>query len=94
MPYPIPTDERRDIVRELSAAARILDAEAEARATPAGSWNTVVRAELARAAGSIRLVATLIVQGGMSTPKARFWLASTRAYLALVKSTDAYGVIR
>lgn len=91
--YPVPTPERRRIVQELSEHARSLDAEAEARKS-GGSHNSVVRHELLNSAAVIRLVSTLIVQGGMSTQKARFWLASTRDYMKLVDRADSTGVIR
>lgn len=91
--YPVPTAERRSITQELSEHARTLDAEAEARRS-GGSHNHTVRHELLNASAAIRLVTTLIIQGGMSTRRARFWLAATRNYMKLVASADARGVIR
>lgn len=89
---PIPTPKRRLIVNELSKAARELDIEA-AKRIGVGGHNAAVRHELLNSAAAIRLVCTLIVQGGMSTPKARFWLASVDAYMQLVRRADARGVI-
>lgn len=91
--YPLPTEERRAIVQELAQHARALDAEAEARVN-GGSHNHTVRHELLNSSAAIRLVSTLIVQGNMSTRKARFWLVSTRNYMAMVQSADRAGVIR
>jgi hypothetical protein len=91
--YPIPTRERREVVRILSDNARELDAEAEARKGQ-GSHNGVVRDELMRAAGVIRFVATLIVQGGMDTAQAKFWMVATADYLRTVQRLDMRGVIR
>ena len=100
--YPIPTGERRNIVRKLSELAEELDAEVRVRTVRAdadaqmdlGSWNAMVADELARSAGTIRFVATLIIQGGMSTARARYWLASTVAFIKLVRLADNRGVIR
>ena len=100
--YPIVTPERRKIVQKLGELAEELEAEVRVRTVRAeadhrydlGGWNAVVADELARSAGTIRFVATLIVQGGMSTGRARFWLASTVAYLKLVRLSDNAGVIR
>lgn len=100
--YPTITPERRKIVQKLSELAEELDAEVRVRTVRAeadhrhdlGGWNAVVADELARSAGTIRFVATLIVQGGMSTTRARFWLASTIAYLKLVHLSDNSGVIQ
>jgi hypothetical protein len=99
--YPIPTPERRRIVQKLAELAAELDAEVRHRTVSAeadgrhdmGSWNAMVADELARSAGTIRFVATLIIQGGMSTTKARFWLASTVSYIKLVRRADNRGVI-
>ena len=93
MGYPLPTAERRAIVQELAQHARDLDAEAESRRN-GGSHNHTVRHELLNSAAAVRLVSTLIVQGNMSTRKARFWLVSTRNYMQLVKRADRTGVIR
>lgn len=92
--YPMPTPERRRIVQLLSSAAGILDDEAAARRTSDGTHNDIVRAELERAAGALRFVATLVVNGSMSTRKARFWMIATRDYLRLVRRMDQRGVIR
>lgn len=89
---PLPTPERRRIVQEFGEHARILDAEA-ARRAGGGTHDAIVKHELMRSAGSIRLVATLVVNGSMSTRRAKFWLASSRAYLALVSRADRDGVI-
>jgi hypothetical protein len=59
-----------------------------------GSHNGVVRDELMRAAGVIRFVATLIVQGGMDTAQAKFWMVATADYLRTVQRLDMRGVIR
>lgn len=91
--YPIPTAERRSMVQLLADYARALDSEAQAR-VGLGSWNATVRTELMRAAGTIRFVATLIVNGSMSDRRARFWLKATDDYLALVRRADSRGVIR
>lgn len=91
--YPIPTPTRRRIVRELGEIARQLDSEADRR-RGMGQHDRVVRDELLRSAGSLRFVATLVVNGSMSTPKAQFWMVSARAYLALVNRADRRGVIR
>lgn len=91
--YPVPTEERRRITQELSDHARALDAEAEARRA-GGSHNHTVRHELLNAAAAIRLVSTLIIQGGMSTRRARFWIVAVRDYMKLVDRADARGVIR
>lgn len=91
--YPVPTEERRKITQELAEHARTLDAEADARRT-GGSHNHLVRHELLNSAAAIRLVSTLIIQGGMSTRKARFWLVAVRDYMKLVSRADRRGVIR
>lgn len=91
--YPLPTVERRNIVRDLGEYARTLDAEADSRAT-GGSHNWIVRSELMRAAGVIRLVATLVVNGTYSTAEARRWIDATQAYLIMVSRVDSQGVIR
>jgi hypothetical protein len=91
--YPIPTPERRAIVQRLSALTAELDAEAASRIR-GGGWNNAVRHELRRAAGSLRLVATLIVNGSMSTERARFWTAAAQDYLQLVRRADRSGIIR
>lgn len=99
--YPTQTPERRRIVQKLSDLARELDAEVERRTAMAdtdarermGSHNAMVRDELKQSAISLRLVATLIVQGGMSTGKARLWVASAIAYMKLVRRADNQGVI-
>lgn len=94
-PYPVPSSERRDIIRELSEICRALDDEADERTRPprVGSWNEVVRVEIMRAAGTLRLVATLIVNGSYSDRVARFWIVAARDYLALVERTNERGVI-
>lgn len=91
--YPLPTAERRSIVQKLSDYARSLDDEADAR-RGLGSWNDVVRDELRRAAGAVRLVATLVLNGSMSIRKAKFWLKATADYVRLVERADRKGVIR
>lgn len=92
-PYPIPTPERRRIVQKLSELAIELDTDAENR-RGRGGHNAMVRDELIQSAISLRLVSTLIVQGAMSTPKARLWVASAIAYMKLVRRADNRGVIR
>lgn len=100
--YPLVTPERRAIVQRLAALALELDDEVRKRTVQAeqdrlhdlGSWNAMISDELARAAGTVRFVATLIIQGAMSTMRARFWLASTQSYLRLVRSADRSGTIR
>ena len=92
-PYPLPTEKRRRIVQELSEIAQACDAEAQSR-IGLGSHNNVVRHELLNSAAALRLVCTLIVQGGMSTKRAEFWLVSARQYMSLVQSADRTGVIR
>lgn len=91
--YPLPTAERRSIVQKLSDYARGLEAEADDR-RGLGSWNGVVRDELRRAAGAVRLVATLVLNGSMSMRKAKFWLKATDDYVRLVRRADRRGVIR
>jgi hypothetical protein len=91
--YPLPSPERRRIVQHISAIALELDAEAKARKLGEGSHNAVVRAELERAAGALRFVATLIIQGGMSTRRAKFWMVAASNYLNLVQRVDRAGVI-
>ena len=101
-PYPIPTPERRRIVQKLGELAAELDYEVDRRTEMAdadwkmkhGSHNAMVRDELQQSAISLRIVATLIVQGGMSTGKARYWVASAVAYMKLVRLADNQGVIR
>jgi hypothetical protein len=94
-PYPIATPQRRRIVQSLGELARELDAEVEARVEFGGGvWNDMVITELRRAAGTIRFVATLVVNGSMPTPTALFSLTSAKAYLALVRRADLAGVIR
>jgi len=100
--YPIITPERRNIVRKLGQLAEELDAEVRVRTVQAkvdakyslGSWNAMISDELARSSGTIRFVATLIIQGGMSTGRARLWLLSTVSFLKLVRLADNEGVIR
>lgn len=100
--YPIPTPERRRIVQKLSELAAELDAAAEHRGAMAaederqrlGTHNAMVADELKQSAISLRLVSTLIVQGGMATGKARMWVASAIAYMKLVRLADNRGVIR
>lgn len=93
-PYPLPSPERRQIVQHLSAIARTLDDEAEARKFSAGLHNAVVLREIARSAGQVRFIATLVVQGGMSIRRAKFWLVAASDYLNLVQRSDQRGVIR
>lgn len=92
--YPLPGAERRVIIQELAELARALDAEAESRLPKLGTWNDVVHLELARAAGVVRLVATLLVNGSMSDRRGHFWLVASRDYLRLVRRADKGGVIR
>lgn len=92
--YPLPSDARRHEVQQLGNLARALDDEAAARAEWRGYHNAEVRDELRRAAGTVRLVATLVVQGGMSDARARFWITAGRDYLRLVRRADRRGVIR
>ena len=91
--YPRTNDERRAIVQHLSAAALELDAEASWRRMHDGTYSGIVRDELERSAGVIRFVATLIVQGGMSTRKAKFWMVAVDGYMRMVKRADIEGVI-
>jgi hypothetical protein len=94
-PYPLPTPQRRRIVQQLGHLARELDGEVEGRREfGSGVWQDTVTTELQRSAGTVRLVATLVLQGAMSTPRAGFWLAATRDYLKLVRRADLSGVIR
>lgn len=90
--YPIPTEQSRRLVQRLSDQARELDAEAKARR--GGSWNAIVRSELERAAGLVRLVATLVVNGTYGPKRAQFWITATDQYLVLVRRADIRGVIR
>jgi hypothetical protein len=90
--YPLPSPERRTLVQIISDNARELDAEAAARRE--GAHELTVRNELMRAAGVLRLVATLIVQGRMSTRQAKFWMVAAAEYLNMVQRTDERGVIR
>lgn len=92
-PYPIPTAERRRIVQELSEYARQLESEADRRFSGVESHEQTVRHELLNSVAAIRLVCTLIVQGNMSTNKARFWLVAVRDYIKLVNRADRHGVI-
>lgn len=91
--YPMPSPERRRIVQHLSTVALELDAEAKSRNVFAGQHNAMVRTELERSAGALRLVATLVIQGGMSTRKAKFWAVAATDYLKLVQRADRAGVI-
>jgi hypothetical protein len=91
--YPMPTPERRRIVQLLSEGASILDDEAASRRTADGRHNDIVRDELERASGTLRFVATLVVNGSMSTRKARFWMVATADYLKLVRRMDRRGII-
>lgn len=91
--YPVPTPERRRIVQELSEFARQLEVEADMRFSGFGSHDQTVRHELLNSAAAVRIVCTLIVQGGMSTNKARFWLVAVRDYMKLVNRADRHGVI-
>jgi hypothetical protein len=91
--YPLPTERTRSIVQRLSEQARELDAEADARKLR-GSWNAVVRDEIRRAAGVVRLVATFVVNGTYGPKRAMFWITSTDAYLTLVRNADRRGVIQ
>lgn len=91
--YPLPTDARREAVQILSDNARELDAEADAR-EGGGAHNSTVRLELMRAAGVLRLVATLIIQGRMPTAEARFWIVAAAEYVRTVQRLDHRGVIR
>jgi hypothetical protein len=50
--------------------------------------------EIRRAAGQLRLVTTLLVQGGMATGRGKQWVEGAKAYLRLVRSADNTGVIR
>lgn len=88
-----PSPERRMIVRELSDLARALDDEASDRAPRVGTWNDIVQNEIKRAAGVVRLVATLVLNGSYSERRAHFWLLATRDYLQLVRRTNIRGVI-
>lgn len=98
----IPSRDRRYMVREISQIAIELDTEAKTRDAMAhadrslglASWNDTVSLEIRRAAGQLRLVGTLLVQGGMRTTRGRQWLEGARAYRDLVKSADDRGVIR
>lgn len=100
--YPIPTPERREIVRRLGNLAAELDAEVRSRTIQAeadsrhdlGSWNAMVADELARAAGTVRFMATLVIQGDMSLAKARFATACTVSFIKLVRRADNKGVIQ
>jgi hypothetical protein len=85
-PYPIPTPERRAIVVELSEIARALDDEAATRTLR-------IRTELQNSAGTVRLVATLVLNGSYSEGRSRLWLHSSRNYLSLVQSSNDLGVI-
>jgi len=92
-PYPIPTDERRRIVQALGQVARDLDDEASTRRGK-GSHNGIVRDELMRAAGVVRLVATLVLNGSYTTQRAKFWVVASADYLRIVQRLDERGVIR
>lgn len=92
--YPMPTPQRRRIVQRLSEITRTLDDEAGLREILDGQHDRMIADELRRAAGSLRFVATLVVQGGMSTARASFWTVAASDYLALVQRADRSGVIR
>lgn len=92
--YPLPSPERRRIVQLLADAALELDAEVAERQPGEGIHNDTVRGELMRAAGALRFVATLIINGSMSERRARFWMAATADYLELVRRADRRGIIR
>lgn len=100
--YPITSPERRSIVQRLGNLAAELDHEARLRTVRAetderldlGSWNSMVADELARSAGTVRFVATLVIQGGMSIARAKMWLVSTQSFVKLVRRADAKGVIQ
>jgi hypothetical protein len=93
----IPTDERRKIVQSLSRSARELDDEIRDReayqAIDPGGWNGTVILELRRAAGVMRLSATLALQGGMPIELARMAMMSAVAFIKLVRATTNAGVI-
>lgn len=91
-PLPTPTPTMRAILARLTEAARALDTEARTRAD--GGWDRVVRLELERAAGSVRLVCTLIVRGIITEPTAQLWADAADSYLELVRRADAFGVIQ
>ncbi|WP_157001449.1 hypothetical protein [Agromyces laixinhei] len=92
--YPLPTPERRKITQQLAALAATIDDEAKARTPRVGVWSDIVRHELLRSAGTVRLVNTLIVNGAMSTAQAKFWLKATRDYVNMIRRADQQGVIR
>lgn len=91
--YPLPTPDRREVVQIISDNARELDAEAELRRGGV-AHNATVRHELMRAAGVLRFVATLIIQGAMPTAEAKFWMVAAAEYVRTVHRTDQRGVIR
>ena len=91
--------EKRSIVRRLAVLAVELDDEVRIRETMSEfdggmGWNMSVAHELRRSAGTVRFVATLILQGNMSAARARLWLNATTSYLKLVRSADNEGIIR
>jgi hypothetical protein len=98
----IPSRDRRYMVRTLADIAIQLDDEAKARDDMAradrtlglASWNDTMTLEIRRAAGQLRLVTTLLVQGGMATGRGKQWVEGAKAYLRLVRSADNTGVIR
>jgi hypothetical protein len=94
-PYPVPTPARREAVRRLSSNARALDEAAE-RLDPneSGSWNPVAIPEVRRAAGYLRLAATLVVNGTLTDDETATVVRGAASFVDLVRRVDRKGVIR
>lgn len=94
-PYPVPTPERREIVRRLSDSARALDEEASKRLPiEPDTWNAVTVPEIRRAAGVVRFASTLVVNGSMPDVQARFALDAAESFVRLVRRADRKGIVR
>lgn len=94
-PYPVPTPHRREAVRRLGLAAMELDETAtKLDATEHGSWNPVVIPEIRRAAGYVRLAATMVVNGTLTDEQTATTVRGVASFLELVRRVDRKGIIR